>query len=142
MSASHQQTDTESTPIVLFDGVCHLCDRSVQFVLDRDRDGVFRFAPLQSSVGRGLLRKYDLPTASLDTMVLVENGSTYVQSGAALRIARRLNFPWNLSAVLLIVPPILRDFCYRFVAVRRYRWFGKMDSCRVPDAHWKDRFLE
>ena len=142
MSASHQQTSTESTPIVLFDGVCHLCDRTVQFVLDRDSAGVFRFAALQSSLGQRLLRQYDLPTDALDTMVLIHRGKAYTRSGAVLRMMRRLKFPWNLGAVFLIIPPPLRDLCYRFIAKRRYRWFGSRDECRLPDPTWKDRFLD
>jgi predicted DCC family thiol-disulfide oxidoreductase YuxK len=124
--------------IVLFDGVCNLCNGFVQFILPRDRAGRFRFASLQSDAAR-LLLKGDPPE---ETMVLIEAGKTYIKSAAALRIARRLRFPWPLLYAFVVVPRGLRDIVYDWVARHRYRWFGKRDACMLPYPQWRGRFLE
>jgi predicted DCC family thiol-disulfide oxidoreductase YuxK len=124
--------------IVLFDGVCNLCNGLVQFILARDPEGRFRFASLQSDAARRLLNGN--PPA--ETMVLIEQGTTYLKSAAALRIARGLRFPWPLLCGLLIVPRPLRDIVYDWVARHRYAWFGKRESCMLPAPQWRARFLE
>jgi predicted DCC family thiol-disulfide oxidoreductase YuxK len=124
--------------IVLFDGVCNLCNGLVQFILPRDPAGRFRFASLQSDAARRLL-KGDAP---VETIVLIEEGKTYVKSAAALRIARRLRFPWPLLYALTVVPRGLRDIVYDWVARHRYVWFGKRDVCMVPSPQWRGRFME
>jgi predicted DCC family thiol-disulfide oxidoreductase YuxK len=138
-----------STPpaIVLFDGVCNLCNASVQFIIDRDPGATMRFAALQSPEGRRILAGFghpavDAAAAGPETIVLVEGGRVYDRSTAALRIARRLRAPWPLLAVMLVVPRALRDLVYRWAAARRYRWFGKTDACRVPTPELKARFLD
>jgi len=128
--------------VVLFDGVCNLCNGAVNFIIDRDPEGYFRFAPLQSDVAEQLVAGTDAADATLDTIVLVEDGTAYVRSTAALRIARRLSGPWPLLYAFLVVPRFLRDAVYDWVAEQRYRWFGKRDQCRVPTTTLKDRFLE
>lgn len=141
---------TTNHPIVLYDGECGLCDRFVQFTLARDSKGVFRFAALQSSIGRDLLEKHGLAEDGLaneegaapSTVVVVEGDRAWTRSGAALRVAKRLRMPWPLLYVFVIVPPFLRDAVYRFVAARRYRWFGKVDACRLPSPSTRDRFLD
>lgn len=134
------QAPHPSTPTVLFDGICNLCNAAVNFIIDRDREGYFRFAPLQSDVGQALTRTCGVGDA--DTMVLVEDGRCYVRSTAALRIARRLDGAWPLLSVLLLVPSPLRDVLYRFVARYRFQWFGRRDACRLPTPELRDRFLE
>jgi len=124
---------------VLFDGVCNLCNASINFVIDRDAEAVFRFAPLQSDVGRALVAECGL--VDEDSIVLVEDGRCYVRSDAALRIARRLDGAWRLLGVLRIVPRPLRDAAYRVIARYRYRWFGKQDACRLPTPDLRVRFL-
>jgi len=124
--------------IVLFDGVCNLCNGFVQFILPRDRTGRFRCASLQSEAARRLL-KGDAPE---ETIVLIEEGKTYLKSAAALRIARRLRFPWPLLYAFVVVPRGLRDMVYDWVARHRYCWFGKRDACMVPYPQWRGRFLE
>jgi predicted DCC family thiol-disulfide oxidoreductase YuxK len=124
--------------IVLFDGVCNLCNGFVQFILPRDRVGSFRFASLQSDAAQRLL-KGDAPK---ETIVVIEEGKTYVKSAAALRIARRLRFPWALLYAFIVVPRGLRDMVYDWVARHRYGWFGKRNECMVPSPHWRGRFLE
>ena len=128
-------------PIVLFDGVCNLCDRAVNFVIDRDPELVFRFASLQSSVGERLLARFDLDPNETDSLVLIEEGRAYVYSTAALRIARRLGKLWPIAYGLIVVPRPLRDAAYKAIAGRRYRWFGKRETCRIPTPEEQARFL-
>ncbi len=123
--------------VVLFDGECNLCNRSVRFVLARDHADRFRFASLQSDTGRALLEQHKVTGAGAGengSIVLIEQGEPSTRSTAALRIARRLNFPWRLLAVFLLVPRPLRDAAYNLVARNRYRWFGKTDSCNINPA--------
>lgn len=127
--------------IVLFDGVCHLCNGAVRWIIRRDRRARFRFAAMQSDTGAALLAQYGVPPGT-DSMVLIEGGRWFAESTAALRIARRLGGLWPLACVLVIVPKPLRDGIYRFVARRRYRWFGRSETCMIPDAGIRERFLD
>lgn len=130
-------------PTVLFDGVCNLCNSSIQFVIRRDpAPATFRFAALQSEAGRRLQREHGLDEHALDTVVLIEDGSAFVRSSAALRIARRLGFPWSLASALLIVPRPIRDAVYGWISRNRYRWFGQRDACMVPTPELRSRFLD
>lgn len=128
--------------VVLFDGVCNLCNASIHFIIDRDPRGRFRFAALQSDAGAEILRQAGLDAADLSSLVLWEGGRAYRYSTAALRIARRLSWPWPLLAVFLLIPAFLRDPVYRFIARNRYRWFGKSETCRVPTPELRARFLD
>jgi predicted DCC family thiol-disulfide oxidoreductase YuxK len=128
-------------PIVLYDGVCGLCDRSVQLILRNDRRGRFRFAALQSQAGRALLQKFGLPPEALDSVVLVEDGRAWRKSRAALRIAKRMDAPWPLLWPLIIVPRPVADFVYGLIAKNRYRIFGKLDACMIPPPEVRARFL-
>ena len=132
----------DADPIILFDGVCKFCNASVNFILDRDRAGRVRFAALQSVTGQHLLRHFGLPTDQFSSLVLVEGGRCWRRSTAASRIARHLDGAWPLLAVLLAVPVILRDAAYDVLARNRYRWFGQLDSCRVPTPETRRRFLD
>jgi predicted DCC family thiol-disulfide oxidoreductase YuxK len=126
--------------VVLFDGYCHLCDRSVQFVLDHDRRRVFRFAPSQSPGAAPFLARCGLGSAP-GTIVFVERDSWSVRSSAAIRMARRLGLPWSLATIALIVPAPLRDVAYRVIARNRLRWFGQRDTCRIPTPEETGQFL-
>ena len=126
--------------VVLFDGYCHLCDRSVQFVLDHDRRRVFRFAPSQSPGAAPFLARCGLGAAP-GTIVFVERDGWSVRSTAAIRMARRLGLPWSLATIALIVPAALRDVAYRVIARNRVRWFGQRDTCRIPTPGEAGRFL-
>jgi predicted DCC family thiol-disulfide oxidoreductase YuxK len=133
---------TEAHPVVLFDGVCNLCHGAVRFVLARDRAGRFRFAPLQSEVGRALLARHAATAAGLDTIALVDAEGLPLRSEAALRIAGGLGGPWPWLARLAgRLPRRLRDTLYDGVARRRYRWFGRRDACPAPPPAWRERFL-
>jgi predicted DCC family thiol-disulfide oxidoreductase YuxK len=129
-------------PVVLFDGVCNLCNGFVQFVIPRDPDGTLKFASLQSDVGQELLVAHDLPTDSLNSLVFVENGDCYVKSAAVARIAAHLNGLYPLLSVLNYLPRPIRDRAYDFVAARRYQWFGQKDQCMMPTGDVQSRFLE
>jgi predicted DCC family thiol-disulfide oxidoreductase YuxK len=134
-------TDESSRSIVLFDGVCNFCNRSVNWIIRRDSEGYFHFAPLQSNAGVALQKRYGLDPSALDTLMLVEDGRVYVKSTAALRIVRRLRSRWRALYVLIAVPRAVRDFAYDWFARRRYRWFGKREECMVPTAEVRERFL-
>ncbi|HKP75079.1 MAG TPA: thiol-disulfide oxidoreductase DCC family protein [Longimicrobiaceae bacterium] len=128
-------------PLVLYDGTCGLCSRSVQLILRHDRRGRFRFAALQSGIGRELLARHGLPVDALDTMVLVDGGRAYTRSRAALRIAGMMDAPWPLLRALRIVPRPVADFVYNRVANNRYRLFGRADACMLPPPEVRARFL-
>lgn len=129
--------------VVLFDGHCNLCSAAVRFVIARDAAGFFRFASLQSEAGERLLRARGHAPASgpPESVVLVEGAEVHWRSDAALRIARRLDGAWPLAYALILVPRLLRDAIYRAIARRRYRWFGRTESCRLPGPEHADRFL-
>jgi predicted DCC family thiol-disulfide oxidoreductase YuxK len=127
-------------PVILFDGVCNVCNAAVNFVIDRDPRARFRFAALQSDYGRKLCGEHGIGPDIL-TIVLVEDGKAYTESTAALRIARSLQTPWPLVYGFIAVPRFLRDAAYRFFAANRYRWFGQRDQCRVPTPDIRRRFL-
>lgn len=132
--------------IILFDGVCNLCNGFVQFVVPRDPKGRFRFASLQSDVGQALLADHDLPTETLESVVLIEDEDCYVKSAAAVRIVAALGGIYTLSAPLRYVPRPIRDRAYDVVATHRYRLFGKKEQCRIPSRSESEeiraRFLE
>ena len=127
--------------IILFDGVCNLCNGFVQFVIQHDPAGQFKFTSLQSDKGQELLKNLPDAYRQIDSVVFLENGRFYQKSAAALRIIRRLSGAWPLLYVLMILPPFLRDWLYSFVARNRYRWFGQQESCMLPTPELKARFL-
>lgn len=132
----------QAAAIVLYDGWCNLCDYSVQFILKRDKNAYFKFAALQSETGKKLQEKYNLPTDTIDTIVLIEADKAYLRSTAGLRIARKLNRLWPILYVFIMVPPFIRNLIYRFIARNRYKWFGKKDACAMPTPDIKARFLD
>jgi predicted DCC family thiol-disulfide oxidoreductase YuxK len=134
--------DHSTRSIILFDGVCNLCNGFVQFVIARDRSARFSFASLQSDAAARLLARTTATGSRGDSIVLLDRGRLFTQSTAALRIARELGFPWTLAYILVGVPRPLRDWVYDVVARNRYRWFGKRDVCFVPTPDLKRRFLE
>ena len=127
--------------IILFDGVCNLCNGAVNFVIKRDPGNVFKFAPLQEKQGALLLKTHAIDIQKLDSIVLIENGNVYIKSSAALRIARKMSNLWPLFFVLLIIPSFIRDGVYDFIAKNRYKWFGKKEQCMIPTLGLKEKFL-
>jgi len=133
--------DNAPRAVVLFDGVCNLCNGFVQFVIPRDPLGHVRFAALQSEAARRLMAQAGVTPGGADSIVLVEGQHAFVRSDAALRIARQLRFPWPILYGLVVVPRPLRDWVYDIVARHRYHWFGRREVCMVPGPETRDRFL-
>lgn len=129
-------------PVILFDGVCNLCSGLVQFIINRDPSGIFRFAPLQSEAGKKLISGFDLSYDKLDSIILVENNNYYLKSTAALKIVQSLGALWPLFCVFMLVPRPIRDYFYDIVARNRYKWYGKRVECMIPGSDIKSRFLE
>ena len=127
--------------LVLFDGVCNLCNGFVQFVIRRDRPEKFRFASLQSPFAHQQLIQFGLDPELLHSVIVIEKGRIYQRSDAALRVARHLRGWWPVLTIFRIIPLRLRDAIYNWVASSRYRWFGRSDACMVPDPSLKSRFM-
>lgn len=128
--------------IVLFDGVCHLCQWSIQFIISHDPQGYFRFASLQSEIGKELLKSSGLSEQYVSSVVLIENGRIHTGSTAALHIAKQLTFPWRMLYGLIILPTFIREPIYKLIAKNRYRWFGRDVVCFMPTLEIKSRFLD
>lgn len=128
--------------IILFDGVCNLCNSSVQFVIKHDKKDVFRFAALQSEIGEKILKHIAIDPKNIDSIILYEPGvAYYYKSSAAIEIAKQLGGFWNLSMVFKIIPAFLRNPVYDYVAKNRYKWYGKQESCMIPTPELKAKFL-
>lgn len=127
--------------IVLFDGVCNLCNSSVQLIIRNDKKDFFRFAALQSETGKKLLQEAGLPEGFLQTFVYFEKGKFYTQSTGALKISKHLDGAWKLFYPLLIIPAPIRNFFYRLIASNRYKFFGKKDECMIPTPNLKQKFI-
>ncbi len=128
-------------PIILFDGVCNLCDNSVQFVIKHDKTSRFNFAALQSEAGQSMLQQYNLPKQGFDSFVLIQKEKVFLKSTAALTVAKQLDGPLKLLYGFIIVPAFIRNAVYNFIAKNRYKWFGKKDHCMIPTPALKARFL-
>jgi predicted DCC family thiol-disulfide oxidoreductase YuxK len=127
--------------IILFDGVCNLCNHSVQFIIKRDPKGHFKFASLQSEIGQKLVEQYGIPKG-IESIIYIENNKVFIKSSAALRISKKLNGYWGFLMILSILPSSFRDFFYDIIAKNRYKWFGKKESCMLPTTETKKRFLD
>jgi len=131
-----------SEAIVLFDGVCNLCNASVQFIIKRDPKAKIRFASLQSAVGQSYLKAYRLSLNDFYSIILIYNNRAYQRSDAALQIARILRSPWHLLYYVgRVVPKFIRDGIYEYISKRRYKLFGQRDECMIPTPELKQRFL-
>ena len=128
--------------LILFDGVCNLCNSAVQYVIKHDKKDCFLFAPLQSAIGQQLIEHYKFDTKKIDSILLYtpEKGITY-KSTAALKIASKLGFPRNTIIIFFIVPPFMRNWIYDYIAKNRYKWFGRQETCMIPTPELKNRFL-
>jgi predicted DCC family thiol-disulfide oxidoreductase YuxK len=128
-------------PIILFDGVCNLCNTAVQFVIKHDPMGRFFFASLQSDTGQKLLRQFDIPVDNFNSFILLQNNTVYAQSTAALKVVKQLTGCWKLLYGFIIVPPFIRNGVYRLISNNRYKWFGKLNECMLPTPALQSRFL-
>lgn len=127
--------------IILFDGVCNLCNGAVQFVIKRDNKNQFLFASLQSEEGKQILKEHNFPMNRMDSFFLVENGKVYNRSTAALKVVKKLSGLWGLLYGFIIVPKFIRDGVYNWIAKNRYQWFGRKDECMIPTPELKAKFL-
>jgi len=135
-------SDVFEKPVILFDGVCNLCSSSVQFVINNDRKAKFLMGSLQSKEGNELAKKFNVDAEELRTFILIENDKAYQKSTAALRVTKKLNGLWPLLYIFIIIPPFLRNAVYDFIASNRYKWFGKKETCWIPDPELRSRFIE
>lgn len=136
MKAQHQQA------IILYDGLCCLCNRTVQLLLKIDHRAVLHFAALQSPIAKSLLGQVDHSRPLPDGVVLIHNEKIYTESDAALKSLQLIGGIWKLVAILRFIPHFIRNPIYRIVARNRYTWFGKYESCPLPKPEWKNRFLD
>lgn len=128
--------------LILFDGICNLCNTSINYVIKNDRDNIFMFAPLQGATGKLIIEKFHIDITQVDSVLLYTNKEKLkIKSSAALSIASQLKFPINILTICYIIPPILRNWIYDFVAKNRYKWFGKTNNCMVPTDKIKNKFL-
>jgi predicted DCC family thiol-disulfide oxidoreductase YuxK len=132
---------TQNHGIVLFDGTCAFCERSVIFIAARDSSGYFRFGASQTPQAEALLARYGVTRATARSIILIEDDRVYLRSTASLRIASRLSFPWSLLRVLLFVPVPIRDAVYRVVAAIRHRVAGRSNACQIPPPEIRDRLI-
>jgi predicted DCC family thiol-disulfide oxidoreductase YuxK len=127
--------------IILFDGICNFCNSSINFIIKHDLNNQFRFAPLQSEIGKQLLLQLDEQDLNINTIILIENNRIYKQSDALLRIARHFNGVYSLLYGFIIIPSFLRNKIYNFIARNRYRLFGKTNTCVAPTPELKQKFI-
>jgi predicted DCC family thiol-disulfide oxidoreductase YuxK len=133
--------NTENKSIILFDGVCNLCNTLVNFIIKHDKKAYFKFASLQSDAAKEILLQYNSKKINLDSIILIENNAVYEKSTAALKISKNLTGGFKLLYALIIIPKFIRDWVYYFIAENRYKWFGKKESCMIPSPEIKSRFL-
>lgn len=130
--------------LILFDGVCNLCNSSVLYVIKRDSKNKFLFAPLESNIGKDIIKKFKIDTEKTDSILLYNPVTDKLtnKSTAALLIASRLGFATNLLSVIIIVPAFIRNWVYNYIAKNRYKWYGKKESCMIPTPELKSKFLD
>lgn len=129
------------SPVILFDGVCNLCNASVQFIIKKDKEKIFQFASLQSETGQQILKHFQLRADNFNSFILYQDGKIFTKSTAALKMFSQLN-GWKWTKLFFIIPRFIRDAVYNIIARNRYRWFGKKEECMVPTPEVKERFLE
>ena len=133
--------DSNKNPILLFDGYCNLCNNSVQFILKHEKNTDLVFTSLQSEAGISLLKQYNINPLNLDSLVFIKNNKFHTKSSAALRLTPYLKGLYPLLYSLLIIPPFIRNTVYDYIARNRYKWYGKAESCMMPDKDLVKRFL-
>ena len=128
--------------LILFDGVCNLCDASVQYIIKHDTKDIFRYTALQSELGQEIIKKFNIDTDKTDSILLYsEEGGISYKSTAALKIASKLGFPRNLLVSFLVIPAFIRNGVYDYIAKNRYKWYGKKEECMIPTPELKSKFL-
>mgnify|MGYP001791482015 CR=1 FL=1 len=127
--------------IILFDGVCNFWNISVNFVIKRDKNNLIQFSPLQTEIGHELLARHKLPTEHMKSFIFIEEGKSYTQSTAALKVCRYLIGLWPLLYSFIIIPRFIRDGIYKWIAKNRYKWFGQKNECMIPTPELQGKFL-
>jgi predicted DCC family thiol-disulfide oxidoreductase YuxK len=127
--------------IILFDGVCNLCNGAINFIIARDPKDRYRFAALESDIGQELLKRHEIDSETIDSIVLIRDNEAFTKAGAALRIAGGMSGAWPALGVFRIIPRFIADAVYDLIARNRYRWFGKKESCMIPTPELKRKFL-
>ncbi|GAB4132791.1 MAG: thiol-disulfide oxidoreductase DCC family protein [Bacteroidia bacterium] len=127
--------------IVLFDGVCNFCNNSINFIIRNDVKDRFRFAPLQSELGKKIQQQFHLDDEQLSSVILIENNKIYTKTTAALRIAKKLKGLWPLMYAFIIIPYPVRDIAYNIIAKYRYKWWGQKDACMIPTPEIRNKFI-
>lgn len=141
--ASFLAKTAEGKKIILFDGVCNLCNSAVQFVIEHDRKDIFRFVALQSELGKEILAYIGIDAKNIDSIILYEPGvAYYYKSSAAIEIARSLGGFWHFGTVFRVIPTGIRNRLYDYIAKNRYKWYGKKESCMIPTPELKRKFLK
>lgn len=128
--------------IILFDGVCNLCNSTVRFIIKRDQKSIFKFTPIQSPIAQNILSENGAQNSDLDSFVLIEDGKKHIKSTAGLKVLKMLGWPLNIFYIFIIIPAPIRDVVYNLIAKSRYKVFGKKESCMVPLPEYTDRFIE
>lgn len=134
------EISSNTNPVILFDGVCNLCNSSVQFVIKHDPKRQFRFASIQGDYGQQVLKQFHLPPDSLNSFILLKDNQIYTHSTGALKVAKQLSGAWPLLYAFIIIPAFIRNAVYQFIANNRYKWFGKKESCAIPSPELKSLF--
>ena len=137
----HHRAINDHRHLIIFDGVCHFCNSSVNFIIARDPKGIFAFTPMQSTLAQSLIEQYGVHNVGVDTFLLIKNGRCYIWTDAALEIAYDLTGYWHWFKVCKVVPRPIRDWCYRVFARNRYRLFGRSEHCMVPTPELLERFV-
>jgi len=132
---------TKNHKIVLFDGVCNLCNSSINFIIKKDNKNIFRFAALQSEIGQQFIEKFKIDPSQTDSIILVDGEKHYIKSSAALTIAKSLKGGYPLLYTFMIIPRFIRNIVYDYIAKNRYKWYGKKESCMIPTPELKNKFL-
>lgn len=129
--------------LILFDGICNLCNSSIQYVIKHDKKHLFMFAPLQGEIGKLIIEQFNIDTTKTDSILLYSHDKELkTKSSAALHVAKQLGFPINLWSIFLIIPAFIRNWVYDFIAKNRYKWYGKKDKCMIPTPELKAKFME
>jgi predicted DCC family thiol-disulfide oxidoreductase YuxK len=132
----------DDKPIIVFDGICVLCSSWVNFVLRHDTQAKFRLLSAQSALGQALYRHYGMSQTEFETNILIENGRPWYRLDGSIRMAQGLGFPWSFVVIARLLPQSVKDGLYKLIASNRYKWFGRRDTCYLPDARFQDRFLD
>jgi predicted DCC family thiol-disulfide oxidoreductase YuxK len=129
--------------IILFDGLCNLCNNSIQFIIERDKNDVYRFAALQSEIGKKMVDERNIDNSQVDSIILIEPGiAYYTKSSAALKIGKSFGGLWSLLGIFEWIPEKISNLLYDFIAKNRYKWFGKKEECMIPTPELKSKFLD